>query len=245
MKRVLLVVEGVAGDDSSPAGHAAERSPLVEAMRQAIAQTYPPDAVTQVAADSSTDFSVFPASDWLICPLTLNLPETLDFPDRTLYAACAEVSSLRLRVAQQGQATTDNGSFWLPMIWTAKGCLYGEVIGLADSSPPCQDSAIQENPEAIAVQQPIHFPDSLRQPLYQMGYQLLQSLAASPAVYLMQFGVSDRTIAFDRLLPFPDYPAIASLGVQAPDLFTCHWRCLTHQPIRDVVIKAPVNYREI
>jgi hypothetical protein len=26
------------------------------------------------------------------------------------------------------------------------------------------------------------------------------------------------------------------LGVQEPDLFTCHWYCLTGKPIRDLLI---------
>ena len=46
----------------------------------------------------------------------------------------------------------------------------------------------------------------------------------------------DKEILFDRLWPFPAAPAIASLSRQQPDLFACHWRCLTGQPITDVVI---------
>jgi hypothetical protein len=84
--------------------------------------------------------------------------------------------------------------------------------------------------------QPIHLPDRQRQPLYQLAYRLLRSLAAPPAVYLMQFGLQEDGIQFDRLLPFPAEPAIASLGVQTPDLFTCHWRCLVGKPIHDLVI---------
>jgi hypothetical protein len=68
-----------------------------------------------------------------------------------------------------------------------------------------------------------------------LAYRLLRSLFATPAVYLMQFGLQEGSIYFDRLLPFPGEPAIASLGVQIPDLYTCHWHCLLGKPILDLL----------
>jgi hypothetical protein len=52
----------------------------------------------------------------------------------------------------------------------------------------------------------------------------------------VQFRAEGTEIEFDRVLPFPDERAIASIGVQTPDLFACHWRCITHQPINDLSI---------
>jgi len=88
--------------------------------------------------------------------------------------------------------------------------------------------------------QPVHLSDRHRQPLYRLGFQLLDVLSAPPAVYLLQFAWAEEyKVCFDRLIPFPDKPAIASVGVQTPDLFECHWLCITGQPIHDLVIYPP------
>ena len=108
------------------------------------------------------------------------------------------------------------------MVLTAKGPLYGEVIG--------------EGVIPNSFKQPIDLTDDIRQPLYYLAYELLRSIAATPAVYLLQFALRDQDVVFDRLWPFPAAPAIASLAVQSPDLFTCHWHCLTGQPILDLTI---------
>jgi hypothetical protein len=85
--------------------------------------------------------------------------------------------------------------------------------------------------------QPVDLDDAQRQALYNLGYQLLNSIDATPSVYLLQFAFSaEQEIIFDRLWPFPAAPAIASITVQQPDLFTCHWRCITNQSIPDITI---------
>jgi hypothetical protein len=159
-------------------------------------------------------------------PMTLNVPLHIDFPGQALYQLCRDVGELRQRVTQLGYAV-GTGQFWLPVVLTRKGPLYGEVIGRT---------------EAAQYAQPFHLPDRWRQPIYRLGQALLRSLTAPPSVYLIQFGFQGETICFDRLLPFPAEPAIASLGVQVPDLFTCYWRCLTHQPVTDLIITAS-NYQ--
>ncbi|NEO28665.1 MAG: fructosamine kinase family protein [Kamptonema sp. SIO4C4] len=100
------------------------------------------------------------------------------------------------------------------------GPLYGEVIQQTGDT----------------YQQPFHLPDEQRQPLYHLGYELLNHLNASPAVYSLQFNITGQEIIFDRIFPFPHPSSIASLGIQSPDLLTCHWLCLTQQPILDLII---------
>jgi hypothetical protein len=118
------------------------------------------------------------------------------------------------------------GNYWLPIIATLRGSVFAEVIG--------------QNEETDAYIQPIHLNDRQRQPLYRLGFQLLNHLQAPPSVYLLQFGWSDsQSLLFDRLIPFPDTPAIASVGVQSPDLFACHWLCLTEQPLPEIITCAP------
>ena len=133
---------------------------------------------------------------------------------------CQDIDQLRHVAATTiGVKVGDGGSLWLPVIWTARGPFYGEAIGLI---------------EPDRYQQPIHLNDIDRQPLYQFGYQLLTQLVAPPATYLIQFSKTKAEIVFDRLFPFPAVPALASVGVQHPDLFECHWRCIMQQSILDV-----------
>ncbi|MGF1512336.1 MAG: hypothetical protein ACFB5Z_01380 [Elainellaceae cyanobacterium] len=169
------------------------------------------------------------ASD-ILCPLTLAAVSTPNFPQHALYKTCGDIEGLRARVSAQGYAT-GAGNLWLPIVLTAKGPLYGEAIGQLDSGN---------------FQQPVHLSDAQRQPLYRLGRWLLNDLGVPPAVYLLQMSChespKEHGVVFDRLWPFPAAPALASLGRQSPDLFTCHWRCLTHQPIRDLQVRPQGRY---
>lgn len=198
----------------------------------------PPPAITAVdfATPETLRESDRPAS--LLIPLTLDLPPSLSFPGAEIYRRCRQVTTMRQQVAQDFQVPGGQGNFWLPVVLTAKGPLYCEVIGQT----------------AGCFYQPVHWRDRHRQPLYKLAFRLLQSLAAPPATYLLQFGfqgAAQKTapeavagLVFDRLWPFPAEAAIASLAVQTPNLFECHWRCLTHQPILDICIEGNVPYWE-
>lgn len=142
----------------------------------------------------------------------------------SIYQACDDILGMRLWVEKNLQVATGDFCLWLPIILTIKGPLYGEVIG-PDAKSSC------------GYRQPVDLSDRQRQPLYKLGFNVLDHLQALPAVYLMQFGlIAEKEIRFDRLFPFPAAPAVASLGVQEPNLFTCHWYCLTGKPIRDLLI---------
>jgi hypothetical protein len=172
-----------------------------------------------------------------VLPTTLELPESLDFPVgaslcgskyRQLFTACQDLHPIRQWVQQQTGHQSGNASFWLPLILTAKGILYGEAI------------AAQADGTYL---QPLNLTDKQRQPLYQLGFQLLQQLQATPAVYLMGATYQGTELFFDRLLPFPDIPALAA--VQQPDLLTCHWLCHSRQPILDITIPSTAKYLEL
>lgn len=181
-------------------------------------------------------------SDVILCPLTLNLPPDVRFQTHAafcrgdvLYRICRSVETLQRWVQQQFGCLIGSGQYWLPIAHTAKGSLYAEVIGLSDTAQ--RASMIPAAPtKKIHYAQPLHLSDFWRQPLYFLAQRLLRSLNAPPAIYLLQFGMQNDQICFDRLIPFPAEPAIASLGVQTPDLFTCHWFCLTATPLTDIFI---------
>ncbi|MEM1368185.1 MAG: hypothetical protein AAGG02_09215 [Cyanobacteria bacterium P01_H01_bin.15] len=168
----------------------------------------------------------------LFCPLTIELPPHLPFPGAKVFQLAQDIPRLRQWISEELNhqlfaSAEQLGDLWLPIVWTAKGPLYAEVIG--------------EGELPNSYQQPVDLSDQERQPLYRLAYRLLANLEAPPSVYLLQFSLSETGIVFDRLWPFAAAPAIASLGVQAPDLFVCHWRCLRNQPFEDILIRAQVK----
>lgn len=145
-----------------------------------------------------------------------------------IISACADISGLRAWVYEHlGTVATEMGNLWLPVVWTVRGPLYAEAISRDRNG---------------TYHQPFHLRDCLKQPLYKLAFALLSHLDASPAVYLVQFELVESEsdlaqIRFDRLLPSPDAPAQASVDVQEPNLFDCHWLCITQSPIYDLVIR--------
>ncbi|MEG4442769.1 hypothetical protein QUB47_11410 [Microcoleus sp. AT9_B5] len=215
MSEVLIVADG-------------EQSPAA-ILKTAIAQSHPLTEVNICGVSELNSGAIAPGGA-IVCPLTLDVPENLVFPGRDVYRFCRNVSAARDRVSQELQVPVGDGNFWLPVVLTAKGPLYAEAIG---GEPDKQSGA-------LSYSQPVHLSDVWRQQLYELAYRLLNLLNAPPATYLMQFGFVGERICFDRLWPFPAAPAIASVGVQVPDLFVCHWYCLTNKPIYDIEISSAV-----
>jgi len=162
-----------------------------------------------------------PSEGGILCPLTLNLPNDLPFAGQKVYQYCRSLESLRQTVTTWGYST-GAGDHWLPIVLTAKGPLYGEAIQDGKPHP----------------QQPLHLGDRTRQTLYSLAYQLLRHIQAIPGVYLLQFGNTSDP-CFDRLIPFPDTPVLASVGVQEPDLLTSYWYCQMGTPLIDLQIRSP------
>lgn len=216
--------------------HDALASPLlaaaVMALQQAIAINRPEVAIRVVSAKSlQAEFtSTSPAP--LLCPLTLNIAYEIPFWGTAVFQRCREVEELRSRVHSLGYSSGE-GSIWLPLVLTARGLLYAEAI---EPVSPSDSSA------ALPAYRHLHLADAWRQQVYQLGRKVITMLAAPPSTYWLQFGIGAEQVYFDRLLPFPGLPAIASLDVQTPDLFSCYWHCLTHQPIRDICLTA-IEYR--
>jgi hypothetical protein len=213
MSRVLIVADAKIGTAS--------------ALLAAIAQSNYSTEVSIVSI-SELNSGAIDLSEAMVCPLTLDVPSNLVFSGQDVFRFCANISAARDRVQEQLQVPSGNGNFWLPVVWTARGPLYAEAIGA---------EADKESGE-LNYFQPVHLSDVWRQQLYDLAYRLLDLVNAPPATYLMQFGFVGERICFDRLYPFPAAPAIASVGVQLPDLFVCHWYCLTGAPIYDLQISS-------
>lgn len=247
MRVIILVDED--GDWSSPSSFLGQQ---VAALKQAI-ESNPPakfpsvtedsvqiEAIEVAAGSRAMQKIMASAGANLFCPLTLHLPGYLPIvPQQEIYGFCRDIAGLRQTVSQEFHVATGEGDYWLPIVLTAKGALYAEVIGtkkgemILDQLPSLASKA---SDLSGSYYQPIHLSDRWRQPLYQLGQRLLRLLDAPPSVYLLQFGFDHKQIRFDRLFPFPAAPAIASLNVQIPDLFTCYWKCITNQSILDLVI---------
>ncbi|WP_373541597.1 hypothetical protein [Chamaesiphon sp.] len=158
----------------------------------------------------------------IYCPMTLAVPPTFQFWGQSIGKFCQDIDWLRALAANTtGVKVGGGGNLWLPVIWTAQDPIYGEIVGKSGDD----------------YQQPVALEEIDRQPLYQFSSQLLTRLTAPPATYLVQFSKVAAGIIFDRLFPFPAIPALASIGVQHPDLFDCHWRCITGQSIDNVDIR--------
>ena len=103
---------------------------------------------------------------------------------------------------------------------------------------PIFAEVIGEGSMPNSYEHPVIIPHRRLKSLHSLAHQLLDSLSAPPACYLLQFSLYNGEIVFDRLWPFPAAPALITLKTQQPDLFTCHWKCLTQQPIthEDIII---------
>lgn len=194
----------------------------VDALRQAAIAAA--DSLPKVCKALEVASSALPVDR--ICPLTFDIPDHFSFPGQAIFQACRDRDGLRDRVRKFGYGI-GTGSHWLPIVHTLKGTLYGEAITTV----------------AASYQQPLHLSDRLRQPLYALGQILMRELAAPPSVYLLQFEFVENLVMFDRLWPFPAAPAMASIDVQRPNLYECHWRCLSHQAIVDLTIAGTAEYR--
>jgi hypothetical protein len=230
MSKVLIIVNAQVKDGDNIIAVSPVTEKMVAALKRAIRQDFPALEFEVMAAASlwlDSEREKIEQDNLIYCPLTIQLPDELRFPAQSIYKACQNLEGTRQWVETHLAYKTSIGDswlgdLWLPVVLTAKGPLYGEVIGEGEI-PNC-------------YQQPVDLTDDLRQPLYHLAYQLLESLEAPPAVYLLQFRLLNKEIVFDRLWPFPAAPAIASLHTQKPDLFTCHWRCLMGKPILDLTI---------
>ena len=229
MEKILIIVNAEVNEQGKLISASPVTQRMVAAIRKGIS-TYSsaPVAIDVISAGSlwsKGNRMIAEQSQTIYCPLTIQLPDYFEFPAKNVFSACKDISGRRHWVEKNlGYKTSAGdhwlGHLWLPMILTKKGLLYAEVIG--------------EGAMPNSYEQPILLSSRHRQSLHHLGRNLLNSLSATPGVYLIQFSLHNNEIVFDRLWPFPAAPALASLRFQDPDLFACHWQCLSNQTIAEL-----------
>ncbi|MDJ0658972.1 MAG: hypothetical protein QNJ42_05715 [Crocosphaera sp.] len=225
MRKALIIVNAQVKAEGTMYLASPATEKMVMALEKAIHADSPSTQVEVMAAAtlwSKKAQASKPDSDIVYCPLTIEVPNWLSFPGQKIYQDCKDIKGKRQWVDKTlGYKTSIGdswlGDLWLPIAVTPKELIYGEIIG--------------EGAFPNSYEQPISLKESLRRPLYDLAQGLLESLDAPSSLYLLQFSLKGQTIVFDRLWPFPAAPAIASLRYPHPNLFTCYWQCLTHQPL--------------
>jgi hypothetical protein len=238
ISKVIIIVNAEINDKKKIVAASPATEKMVSSVKKAIqAETTAEREATEIQErQEKIDIEIIPtASLWseanrsekndnkiVYCPLTIELPNTFEFPAKQVFLACKDIKARRRWVEEKLSYQTHKGDrsfgdLWLPAIVLQDGVSYAEAIG--------------EGEIPNSFRQPIDLPDTVRQSLYNLTNKLLKSISAVPSVYLIQFSLHGREIVFDRLWPFPAAPALASLKGQTPDLFTCHWYSLSGKSI--------------
>lgn len=200
---------------------------MVNALKAAIADQSPETIIETVAVASLWSDQAQQQTQLggrIYCPLTIQLPQWLNFPGQDVYQACQEIAVRRQWVSEHLDLPICNdahwlGDHWLPIIVAADEIQFAPLIH-EGMMPNVYDLLSWESTPY----------QGHRTKLEKLAESLIQGLNAPPAVYLLQFSFS-QTILFDRLWPFPAAPAIATMGHEHLDLFAYHWRCLNNPPL--------------
>lgn len=239
MEQALIIVNAEVNDNKQLISASPVTERMVTALQRGIVK-YSPKADADLTSAGALWTKTGKGRDrsknrYVYCPLTIQLPEYFDFPSKKIFAACKDISGRRRWVENNLGFKTSVGDswlghLWLPIVLTKDRPMFGSIIG--------------EGAMPNYYEQPVDFPSSHRKPLYRLSTKLLESLKATPAVYLLQFSLYSNEIVFDRLWPFPAAPALASLRGPELDLYSCHWLCLTGKSITDlskVTTEMPIS----
>lgn len=232
MEKVVIIINAEVSDRGKLLSASPVTQKMVEALQNAIVRESTSTEIEIVSAATlwSKNRTVLKKernNKTIYCPLTIQIPDYFDFPQRKIYSACKDINARRRWVEKNLGFKTSVGDswlghLWLPIIVTSKSLMFGEVIG--EGSMP------------NSYEHPVSIPKRQLKSIHGLAEELLESLDAAPATYLLQFSLYNGEIVFDRLWPFPAAPALITLKTQQPDLFTCHWRCATEQPISKISI---------
>ena len=262
MEKVVIIINAEVSDR----GKLISASPVTQKMVEGLQRSIEEHSSSSIAVEiisAATLWSKNSRNNYqdidskaIYCPLTIQLPEYFDFPQKNIYSACKDLNSRRRWVEKKLGFKTSVGDSWIGHLWlpivltsdSLKGSTAPTIerptngsryplgqeasphIG-ALTSKPIFAEVIGEGSMPNSYEHPIIIPNRQLKSLHSLAHKLLDSLSAPPACYLLQFSLYNGEIIFDRLWPFPAAPALITLKTQQPNLFTCHWKCLTQQPI--------------
>ncbi|MGF1590269.1 MAG: hypothetical protein ACFCU7_13685 [Pleurocapsa sp.] len=234
MEKVVIIINAEVSDQGQLISASPVTQKMVEALQRSIANSSSKviEIVSAAAlwSRSSKINKIDQNNDSIYCPLTIQLPDYFDFPQRRIYSACKDINARRRWVEKNLGFKTSVGDSWLGHLW----------LPIIMTDKPMFTEVIGEGPMPNSYEHPVGIPKRQQKSLHALAEQLLDSLDALPATYLLQFSLYNGEIVFDRLWPFPAAPALITLKTQQPDLFTCHWHCLTNQPIANISISDPM-----
>ena len=237
MEKVVIIINAEVSDLGKLISASPVTQKMVEALQGSIAEYSPSKAIEIVSAATlwSKNSRTTVKQDknphnTIYCPLTIQLPEYFEFPQRKIYSACKDINARRRWVEKNLGFKTSVGDSWLGHLW----------LPIVLSERPIFAEVIGEGSMPNSYEHPVAIPKRQLKSLHGLADQLLDSLNAPPATYLLQFSLYNGEIVFDRLWPFPAAPALITLKTQQPDLFTCHWHCLTEKPIPSISIFDPM-----
>ena len=238
MEKVVIIINAEVDEQGKFLSAAPVTERMVEALKRSInacsSSTIPMEVASAATLWSKYSRGNEDNSGIIYCPLTIQLPDYVDFPGKKIFSACKDIVGRRRWVERNLGFKTSCGDswlghLWLPVVLTEQEIIYAEIIG--------------EGAMPNSYEQPVSISKRQRQSLHQLAEGLLESLSALASVYLIQFSLHNGEIVFDRLWPFPAAPALITTRTQQPDLFTCHWSCLTNRPISSLTVldaKMPI-----
>ena len=236
MEKVVIIINAEVSDRGQLISASPVTQRMVEALQCSIAKHSPSMEVEIVSAatlwskNSKITVKDQNADNTIYCPLTIQLPEYFEFPQRKIYSACKDINARRRWVEKNLGFKTSVGDSWLGHLW----------LPIVFRDRPIFAETIGEGSMPNSYEHPVAIPKRQLKSLHGLAEQLLDSLNAPPATYLLQFSLYNGEIVFDRLWPFPAAPALITLKTQQPNLFTCHWNCLTGKPIPSISISDPM-----
>ena len=244
MEKVVIIINAEVSDRGQLISASPVTQKMVEALQRSIAKHSPSMEVEIVSAatlwsrNSKITVKDKNADNTIYCPLTIQLPEYFEFPQREIYSACKDINARRRWVEKNLGFKTSVGDSWLGHLWLP-------IVFRDEALLPLRDrlifaETIGEGSMPNSYEHPVAIPKRQLKSLHGLAEQLLDSLNAPPATYLLQFSLYNGEIVFDRLWPFPAAPALITLKTQQPNLFTCHWNCLTGKPIPSISISDPM-----
>ena len=238
MEKVVIIINAEVDEQGKFLSAAPVTERMVEALKRSI-NACSSSAISIEVASAAILWSKYSRgnrdnSEIIYCPLTIQVPDYIDFPGKKIFSACKDIVGRRRWVDRNLGFKTSFGDswlghLWLPVVFTKQEIIYAEVIG--------------EGAMPNTYEQPVSISKHQRYSLHQLAEGLLESLSAPPAVYLIQFSLHNGEVVFDRLWPFPAAPALITTRTQQPDLFACHWSCLTNRSISGVTVldaKMPI-----